>query len=294
MKLAAVALAIVGFSLLAVRRTRWQGSTLMAAWWWSVASWTAIVLAQSCSIISADGNSPRLAAIRWMAAVGACCPLVAVLGAKRPQDKPWQFIVLSLWVVLSLPAAQTLLVRPDRPPAPHAAVGFFLAALAGAGVWNGFRTRYIFAALALGFGQCLLLAEHFLPALHHEAVNLVGMALFVVGWGAALAADRKRFAAATELDAAWIEFRDAYGGFWASRVLDRMNVSGRLQGWSVELAWHGFKKVEVAPSEGVSATEGENAESAATSRQVVQTFVNLLRRFVSPEWIAARLGPDLE
>jgi hypothetical protein len=286
---ATILLAVAGYALLAARRGKWRGSTLTAAWWWSVASWTAIVVAQVATAFAARGDAAWLLALRWIAAVGACCPLVAVLGAKRPQDKPWQFIVLSLWAVLSLPAAQTLLVRPDRPPAPHAAMGLFLAAIALAGIWNGFRTRYFPAALALGAGQTLLLAEHFFPVGRQPAVAQLGRGCFVLGWAAATIADRKVAAAATEIDAAWIEFRDGYGGFWAARVIDRMNASGRLQGWNVELAWNGFREVE-----GEAASSRETTEPLSITRPAVQTLVNLLRRFVSPEWIAARLEPDLE
>src|SRR5262245_38410697 len=105
---AVIVLGVGGFVLLAARRRRFRGSTLMAAWWWTIASWAAIVAAECWRAFADDPASPRIAAFRYVAAVGALCPLAAVLGAKRPQDKPWQFIVLSLWLVLSLPAAQTL------------------------------------------------------------------------------------------------------------------------------------------------------------------------------------------
>jgi hypothetical protein len=292
MTAAAIALSVVGYALLAARRRRWRGGTLMAAWWWSVASWTAIVCAQTWWALAGHPATGRMAAVRFIAAVGACCPLMAVLGAKRPQDKPWQFIVLSLWLVLSLPAAQTLLVRPDRAPSPHLALCLFVAAIAAAGIWNGLGTRYFFSALAFSAGQLLLLAAHASAARAEKpAVDLAGMACFVAGWGAAVWCDRAERREVSPLDGAWLEFRDAYGGFWAARVLDRMNAAGRTQNWEVELSWDGFRAVERRTSE----LEANRDPSARTvSPQLVQTMVNLLRRFMSPEWIAARLGPDVQ
>ena len=46
---------------------------------------------------------PSHSPLDFAAAMIVFCPAMALLGAKRPQDKPWQLIVLSLWGILALP-----------------------------------------------------------------------------------------------------------------------------------------------------------------------------------------------
>lgn len=297
---------LVGGGLLAIRRRRFVGATLMASWWWSVASWLAIVAGQWWTLAGMAPSPPISSAVLWIAAVGALCPLMSVLGAKRPQDKPWQFIVLSMWVVLSLPASQTLLIRPDRPPSIPGALSLFVLAIVAAGVWNSLGTRYLAAALAAACGQLLLLAPHIGWVSESPLPGLAGMVLLAIGWAVSVAVDRLPTPGATPLDQAWIEFRDAYGGFWAARVLDRMNSAGQTQHWSVRLQWSGFEPVapDAAAASPTAAAGGDSSPSAGTTsdeaaaarsrQQLVKTLVNLLRRFQSPQWIAARLGADLE
>ena len=65
----------------------------------------------------------------------------------------------------------------------------------------------------------------------------------------------------------WLQFRDAYGAFWALRILGRVNETAELQQWPMRLEWQGF-----ATTDDASPTELQLAE-------VEQCFETLLRRF---------------
>ena len=42
------------------------------------------------------------------------------------------------------------------------------------------------------------------------------------------------------LNRRWLGFRDAFGAFWALRVLQMINQTAELQQWPVRLVWGGF------------------------------------------------------
>src|SRR5688572_13251151 len=95
---AAVTAALAG---LAWRWRSLEGSTLRARWYWTLAALTALAAGAAATLY--DSHAEWLAHVRYLAAVATLCPSVAVLGAKRPQDRGWQFIVASLWLVAALP-----------------------------------------------------------------------------------------------------------------------------------------------------------------------------------------------
>ena len=81
-----------------------------------------------------------------------------------------------------------------------------------------------------------------------------------------------------EMDEVWCDFRDMYGSLWALRVSERVNVAGRAAEMEVSLGWHGIQGVP------------PGADSTALDRHLK----SLLRRFVSREWIARRLGKSVD
>ena len=93
--------------ILALAR-RLRGTTLSAALAWAVVAVFAIGTVEffhACgSIVTGSGVQITL---RYVAAITTFCPVMAVLGAKRPQHRAWQLIVVSLWCVLALPAAES-------------------------------------------------------------------------------------------------------------------------------------------------------------------------------------------
>src|SRR6478752_3809682 len=111
--IAIAVVAIIGLAVMLGARRAIGQTTLTGAWWWSVAAlvaWAGTELADVLAVVSAGNLEPlRLAAISL-----SFCPVVAVLGAKRPQHAAWNFVVLSLWAIVTLPAAENFFLHPGQ------------------------------------------------------------------------------------------------------------------------------------------------------------------------------------
>src|SRR5262249_46078520 len=131
-----------------------------------------------------DRAAPWQDSLRFIAAAATFCPLVALLGGKRPQDRAWQWIVLSFLVILALPAAQFLLLSPGQPMSMHAVWSWFLVVLVFVQLSNHLPTRFAPAVILLVAGQTALLWRY-LPwvSASHTAlwVPLAGQYLILVG-----------------------------------------------------------------------------------------------------------------
>ncbi len=272
------ALVALGVGALTRRRKRLSGTTLAAVWVWSLVSLAAIGAAELLvAFAGGEPASPWSHAMRFSAAVSSICPVMALLGAKRPQDRGWQFIVFTLWVILSLPAAHWLLFGGVREIHP-AQVGL-LAILIGAGAINAMATRQWLAGLLYALGQVALLGPFLTslePWLGGQRGPFIGLALVVTCW-LLLALSRERSNAPSGLDRVWLDFRNAFGAVWGLRVMERMNASSAMYGWPVTLTWQGF------------VPRGEAPGAAELPAIIEDSMRTLLRRFVSPEWIDERL-----
>ena len=260
-----VAFAILLILLLSGWR-RLRGTTLTAACAWATIS--TLCLAG----IAFLGPGPT--AIRFSLLATTFCPLMAVLGAKRPQDKGWQWVVASLWAVLVWPAGQAVLVRSESL---HLFVAWklFLAGLILLGPLNYLPTRFWSASLLVALGQIVLLGEYLwqVPTesaawLPSAAAACFAVAALIVGWSCR---SRRRseknqgpLAAHTRR---WRDFRDAYGAFWALRILGRVNQTAELCDWPLHLTWAGFEQ------------SSEKEPTMEQLAEVDQTMSTLLRRF---------------
>jgi hypothetical protein len=284
---AALGLAATGLAVLVWRRDRVRGTTLMACWYWALLALLSVAGVEA-AIGFVGGTSPPDWAepLRFAAATATFCPIMAALGAKRPQDRAWQFIVLSLWGVLALPAAEAYFIQPGQSLEVHDARAWFLLILIVVGAANSLLTRYWLSSLLLAAGQVALLAGY-LPFVSRPlgtAGALGGLALGVAAVWLAAAGFPKRRKAEQPIDQLWLDFRDMFGVLWSLRVAERINAAAAMNGWNVALSWSGFRRADAAETD---ASAEIPADVAVVLRQ---NLLNLLRRFVSPQWIKRRLG----
>ncbi len=276
MGLAVVATAIVG-----ITRTRRRGTTLVAPANWCLVSLGLVVTVEAWLYLRPVGASE--AAWRYLAAVSTFCPIMAMLGAKRPQDRGWQFIVASLWIVLALPATQDLVFSPGGRLHLHAAWRWFLAILIIMSLANYLPTRFGLSAVLACLGQAVLLREQspFMAAAPERGETSWGILLLAVSILWARASIAREPATAPGWNRVWKDFRDCFGVVWALRITERVNQSARDYRWSIRLTWPGF----------VLADEPTGLpDRSAFSPQVELSLGTLLRRFVSQEWIDTRMG----
>lgn len=269
------AMTVTGGLALARAKPVIAGTTLVAPWWWNVA---ALLTLATCAATDKFNSSPApawQAHLAYAAAAVTFCPWMAVLGAKRPQDVAWQFVVATLLVVLLLPSAEALLYRPQSPLELHAARAWFLWLLIALGLANALPTRDALRGVLIAAAQVVLLAPQ-LPLLESRAQSpLLALALFTLALSAWPRTLRRR-SASPDWSALWREFRDAFGAMWALRVAERFNVAARMNDWPVNLRWSGFVSTE-APG-----------ATPALSPAMQTNLLGLLRRFVSRPWIDAR------
>ena len=280
-------LGVIGVMALLTRRRYLRDTTLSAPWIWSLGSLLLLAVVEVLLAYRAAGSPPSGAShLRYMAAATTFCPMVALLGAKRPQNRGWQFVVASLPVVLLLPALQAFLYHPEAHLELHAAWSWFLLSLVVIGLLNTLPTRYWLLSLLFAGGQCALLADH-LPmfaSLTTAAYPRTGLALIVaaaVGWSATFPPQCR---VRPSVDRVWLDFRDFYGAFWAVQLLERFNTSAGALDWEARLNWHGLEMNDPAVS-----PESLSPEVRAAMHK---SLAALLRRFVSPEWLAVRLEGD--
>jgi hypothetical protein len=274
--------------VLAARR-KLRGTTLRGAWLWAafaLAAWVVTFFATEVLGWLSEGAADQL----WLAAaVLLVCPFVAVLGARRPGSRVWGvFIVAPLAVVLDLPAVTAW--NRDWHPAPlHLEVpmlaGYALVLVMGAGNYLGtrFALPALLAATAMLVVPISMSTLHWLPtvATARAAATLLLSAAIWSSVQKLVGSSRKiRPGGTTVFDGLWTDFRDLYGIVWARRVLDRVNVAAAEQDLPVRLHIDGF--APIPPNVSVSLTPEQ-------STQIEHTFRWLLRRFVDPDWIDARL-----
>jgi hypothetical protein len=236
---------------------------------------------------SASGAS-WLPPLRLAVVALSFCPIVSLIGAKRPQHAAWNFIVLSLWAIVVLPAAETFFLQRGQRLEMGDARGWFLWILIALGPINFLPTRFWNAAVLLAFGQTVALSPH-LPLLRRSIVDrpeTIGLALVAGSLVLALVAFRRHRNAANRYDRQWLDFRDTFGLLWSLRVQERLNAVAKQHGWDLELSWAGFRsRASDAPLDEIDPDIQPLLRS---------TLRALLRRFVSSRWIAERLGSEID
>lgn len=272
-------------ALVIVRRAcrRLSHTTLAAPCRWAVGA----IVAVMCAVAVDDVWGAAMAAhIHYLAAVSTLAPFVALLGAKRPQNRAWQWIVAALLLLLALHSLKALVIDRGSPPEPHLAWRGFVAILLWAELMNYSPTPNAAPAILVFAGQICLLADY-LPLRGWSFAHRPVWGLFLLALGvlvAAVLARRRTASLATpadalseneaSLDRVWLAFRDAYGALWALRVADRMNTMARQQCWRIRLGWRGFRPLGRAAS----------AIDPGSQQAAHRAFRAILSRFTHPTW----------
>jgi hypothetical protein len=302
--------ALVAITLVVIARTAWRlrDTTLRAPLVWTAVALVAvaaaaIIGARNFSAAITDAGKWNFDIDKWMlvAALSTFCPTVAILGAKRPQNRPWQWIVVSLWAIVAWPAAASLVTGPREALEMHAVWKWFYAALIIVGWVNYLPTRRGVAMSLTSFGQIAMLRYWPLRYLEDHNASILNLVLF--GYGAMFVAvgtltaliksqqrPRAEDAGSAEglvpWNRVWQDFRDSYGAVWALRVMERINALATSTGAELALGWRGFQLVTG------DAPDGPDSGGALAAREVAKIEVglrSLLCRFVSNDWIDARL-----
>lgn len=290
-------------ALLSALITSWavvrvRGSTAVPAAGWAVAACLALAAETG---LRASGRLPEAssaAAARLVVVALSLCPAMSLLGAKRPQHGVWQLIVATLAVVLSLPAASALLVRPGSFPDVHMLERCFMPLLVAVGWMNFIGTGRAAAATCIAAGQ-LVLMRSYLPGAETErsagsasAAALDAAAALLVLAGCGLAAvqtvlARRRTARrrggdpagdlAAAIDPPFLALRNTLGAAWALRIAERFDAVATARGWPCRLGFGGLEEVEGGQDDG-------------WQRHAVRTFRALARRFASTAWLERHGG----
>lgn len=266
-------------ALLLAGRGMVTGTTMLAPWVWGQISIVTISLVEVVLICYGQQDSLVAQPYRFAAAATTFCPMVGVLGARRPQNHAWQLVVVSLWLILSMPALQSMAFHQGTELSIRDARGLLLWVLIIMGVMNLLPTRHAACALLCGAAQITLLGAH-LPVLRHSfgpASTAMALTLIAAAIGLLMAQRRVARKPIIPEDRLWLEFRDVFGALWALRVQQRINETASQRQWQVALGWHGFRG---------RATQQETPRQIGENQaEIQQALRTTLRRFASTQWI---------
>ncbi len=288
-------LGVCWISFLLRFRKHLTNTTLTGPWNWAfVAAITVIATILLAHTIS-DSQKTLL---NYLAAITTCCPVVALLGAKKPQNRAWQWIVGSLWIVLSLPAFQAI---------AYAHANLSLGAIWTSLLWiliflpfgNYLTTRYFVPALLTAIAQVFLFIDCGALSLWNAADYLnqyavvspavTAMSLLLIATLVAEYITPKH----SELSGKggktarlWFEFSQLYGILWSKRVADRAERLLNQLEIPLRISSSYFYIQKKKDSQ-------QQIPADQYPSEVEVTLKNLLRRFVSQNWMEA-IAPTMD
>jgi hypothetical protein len=268
---------------------RCRDTTLAAPCAWAAASLGIV----TCDVASSSlgGGAWQVlppAHVQYLAGITTVAPFVALLGAKRPQNRAWQFIVASLVSLLAFQGLRGWSIDPAVPPTPHLAWRCLLAVLIVAQLLNYLPTRYAASACLAFAGQVGLLAGD-LPfgadrsdMLFPAGLGLLGLASLVAFGQRWWLGQSLSDVPAGDWQRAWLEFRDHYGVLWSLRVAERVNALMLGQPGLLRLNWRGFQRASSVE------TATHDAPAPECDEPIYAALKSVLARFVGPEWLPPR------
>ncbi|MBI81715.1 MAG: hypothetical protein CMJ81_00830 [Planctomycetaceae bacterium] len=285
----AALLGLVATTCLLRNRKYFAGTTLWASWCWTLVAVACVAGVEVfAGMANWNDNQAELQSLRFLAGLSTCCPGVAILGAKRPQHRVWQFAVISLWTVVALPVAESWFLGPGGPVHTQGFRAWFLCLIVFVCSANFLPTRFGWWACGGACSQLLLLAGHIplLPDSLGTAGTLSGMALAVGMLVLVASGIPARSSTKLPAERMWIDFRDAFGVLWALRIAERVNEMAQRSNGGLHLEWRGIRRL----SEDRAGVEIDSADLLALDKNLR----SLLRRFVSRDWLDRRKPNEAE
>ena len=276
--IAAILLAATATAVLLWKRAALRGTTLLGGWWWLLAAVVAPLLGEVFVHFGPwEARSGWTEPFRFCLAMLVFCPVMAVLGAKRPHHRAWQFIVASLWVVLILPAAEKFFLQGGQAMQMTETRKWFLVVLIFVTSSNYLITRFWLSSL-LWSAASIAFCGPYLPMVSWQLEpgtwQLGGIMFGALAVVAVLPVRTPSLA--LSWDARWLCFRDAFGTLWGLRIVERMQALAEQYQWSFRLTWWGWHDTE-----GAALTEFPSQDVPT----VRQSWENLMRRFVDDTWL---------
>jgi hypothetical protein len=245
----------------------------------STAVWIAIttgvwVFASALAVVPHEFRDVKLlGAARFVACIMLLAPVVSVLGARRPGELAWNFIVLTLLLIYAQPALEQVLLGKQLESnrigidAPRIA---FYSIIAGVGALNYLPTRFRPAAILFGIGMGFDLAAlgpwDGIDMSETDWLSAAaGMALSAAAWCCYWSRTQSNVQG---IDEAWRTMRDGWGVLWSTRVRQKWTVAARHYGWNMSLDWGGL--VPQNPDQAIDPSVRQAAEDH---------LKHLLRRF---------------
>jgi len=295
MQLTAIILGLIGLLALPGLWYEVRGTTLIAPWLWAVVSGLAMLG------VAIQGASEPL--LNYAAACTTLLPAAAIYGAKRPQDRGWQWIVAALLVMLLWPAGESWLLGQPFDLTAQPMRSWFLIVLFVVQCGNWIVTSNVGPVLLLTVAQSLSLWPQLPwakatsdPTTWYDGAMLLAM----VPWW--LRFNLRKFTGPVESSAVstvfptprelneWNKFRAAYGVVWALRVTERINEVAKLRRWPWRWSWAGAVTVEITQSAANSIplpTEGNSSDRLVWQ----QLWENIFRRFLDTSNFPALESP---
>ena len=231
-----------------------------------------------------DHHSAWIEPLRYVASLGTFCPSMAVLGAKRPQDRGWQWVVLSLWLVLAVPAVHAMVTQTGAQFELHVAWKIALGIMLFLEVLNYAMTRHLTGILIFASAQVILLLPYLSTKLHPSTNCIVAaMGLLLLAELATWWQGQRISREPGNIQDIWSRFRNDYGTFWTFRVMGLINQTATASAWPIALFPDGFYRVH--DDQGNPLPEAEiyrlSDIPAEIKSSVNQSLRTTLRRFLS-------------
>ena len=289
--IASVCLGVAWLAALAVVYYRVAKTTLVGPWVWAMIAAVAVV---STSVLTNTLSADSASLPGYLAAIATLCPMVALLGAKKPQNRAWQWIVTALWLIFSLPAFTAITYRHKDLQLGSIWTGLIVILIL-LPIGNYLATRYLLPVLFTATAQVILLVEcgaissgsdspWIIDAVWFNPTN-VSVFLLLLATIMALYLTPKRLQISNQGDhmtEIWREFSQRYGMLWSRRVADRAE----------KLLDHAGFSLRLGPDAFYTAPNGQPVPNEQLPDQATATLRNLLLRFVSPAWMAGILSDE--